>query len=60
MYHGCKEIQIGMGVGIDKAGAYGIQEHGDMLLAEMNGELENVIGLPIRKLQKLLMEFGCK
>ena len=45
---------------LDKAGAYGIQEHGDMLLAEMNGELENVIGLPIRKLQKLLMEFGCK
>ena len=45
---------------LDKAGAYGIQEHGYMLLAEMNGELENVIGLPIRKLQKLLMEFGCK
>ena len=45
---------------LDKAGAYGIQEHGDLLLEKMDGELENVIGLPIKKLQKILLELGCK
>lgn len=37
---------------LDKAGAYAIQEHGDMLTAEICGEIENVIGLPVRKLQE--------
>lgn len=45
---------------LDKAGAYGIQEHGDMLLERMDGELENVIGLPIKKLQIILRELLCK
>lgn len=45
---------------LDKAGAYGIQEHGDMLLENLSGELENVIGLPLKKVQQTLWELGCK
>jgi septum formation protein len=30
----------------DKAGAYAIQEHGDMLIKRIDGSLDNVIGLP--------------
>ena len=45
---------------MDKAGAYGIQEHGDMLLENLSGELENVIGLPLKKVQQTLLELGCK
>ena len=40
----------------DKAGAYAIQEHGDLIVASWHGELENVIGLPLVKLQKRLKE----
>jgi septum formation protein len=35
---------------LDKAGAYGIQEHGDLLVAEIRGSFENVMGLPVEKL----------
>ncbi|MEA4863739.1 MAG: nucleoside triphosphate pyrophosphatase [Victivallaceae bacterium] len=41
---------------MDKAGAYGIQDHGEMLAAEIDGELENVIGLPLLRLEKELSE----
>ena len=42
---------------LDKAGAYAIQEHGDMLVSNYTGELENIIGLPLVKLQEYLAEF---
>lgn len=32
---------------LDKAGAYGIQEHGEMLVSEIRGSFENVMGLPV-------------
>jgi septum formation protein len=32
---------------LDKAGAYGIQEHGDMLIDHVDGSISNVIGLPL-------------
>lgn len=35
---------------LDKAGAYNIDEHGDMLVANIIGEKDNVIGLPCKKL----------
>jgi len=34
---------------LDKAGAYGIQEHGGMLVAGIDGEFDNVMGLPVGK-----------
>ncbi|MDD4098240.1 MAG: Maf family protein [Lentisphaeria bacterium] len=35
---------------LDKAGAYGIQEHGDLLVVKIEGLLSNVIGLPVEEL----------
>jgi septum formation protein len=42
---------------MDKAGAYAIQEHGEMLGARWEGELENIIGLPLRRLNEKLHRF---
>ncbi|MBE6377520.1 MAG: septum formation protein Maf [Lentisphaerae bacterium] len=39
---------------LDKAGAYAIQEYGDMIVESFTGELENIIGLPVEKLQQIL------
>ncbi len=43
---------------LDKAGAYAIQEHGELLVAELDGELDNVIGLPCRALLEHLTGAG--
>lgn len=43
---------------LDKAGAYGIQEHGDMLVADIDGSLSNVIGLPVEELARALDALG--
>ncbi len=34
---------------LDKAGAYGIQEHGERIVAEIRGNFDNVMGLPVAK-----------
>lgn len=39
---------------LDKAGAYGIQEYGNMLVESIDGELENIIGLPVAALKERL------
>lgn len=39
---------------LDKAGAYGIQECGDMLLEHLEGSVNNVIGLPVERLSETL------
>lgn len=39
---------------LDKAGAYAIQEHGEMLVDSIDGPLDNVIGLPCDALRKAL------
>lgn len=39
---------------LDKAGAYGIQEHADLLEAQVDGPIDNVIGLPVREAAELL------
>lgn len=43
---------------LDKAGAYGIQEMGSDFIKEVDGDLENVIGLPTKVLEKLLLQAG--
>lgn len=35
---------------LDKAGAYAAQEHGDQIIAEIRGDFNNVVGLPVSKL----------
>ena len=39
---------------LDKAGAYGIQAHTDMLLERMDGSFSNVVGLPVERLMEVL------
>ena len=39
---------------LDKAGAYAIQEHGEMLVDSINGSINNVIGLPIERVIECL------
>ena len=42
---------------MDKAGSYAIQEHPELLGARWEGELENIIGLPVVKLQEVLEKY---
>jgi len=39
---------------MDKAGAYNIDQHGEMLIADVNGSYTNVMGLPLETLRKML------
>lgn len=39
---------------LDKAGAYGIQECGEMIVSEISGSFENVMGLPVGKVVEAL------
>lgn len=34
---------------MDKAGSYAIQEHGDMIIEEVQGDYDNVVGLPVKE-----------
>ena len=42
---------------LDKAGSYAIQEGGDALVERLEGDYDNVVGLPVRLLRSLLQEF---
>lgn len=52
----CIDTYLEMVNVLDKAGAYAIQEHGDMLIDHYTGELENIIGLPLKRLSEILSE----
>ena len=43
---------------LDKAGAYAIQEHGELIVEKFSGELENIVGLPLKKLRELLTKYA--
>jgi septum formation protein len=49
---------IASGEPMDKAGAYGIQGMGELLVDRLDGSLSNVIGLPVKLLAKLLRELS--
>ncbi len=57
-FHAVSEHQIRKyvrtGEPLDKAGAYGIQGMGGRFVADVDGPLDNVVGLPIGKLVQLL------
>jgi septum formation protein len=43
---------------LDKAGAYAIQEHGDMIVSEISGSFSNVVGLPVEQLLEELKSWN--
>lgn len=40
----------------DKAGAYAIQEHGDLIIEGFSGSFENIMGLPVQRLRAELVQ----
>ncbi len=49
---------IATGEPMDKAGAYGIQDKGAILVEKINGDYFNVVGLPVCRLAKALTSLG--
>ena len=51
---------ISTGEPFDKAGAYGVQEKGALLVDRVEGDFFTVVGLPVAKLAEILEKIGVK
>ena len=49
---------IATGEPMDKAGAYGVQGRGALLVERLEGDFFNVMGLPVLRLARMLESFG--
>ena len=48
---------VATGEPMDKAGAYGVQGLGALLVQRVDGDFYNVVGLPIARVARLLRQF---
>ena len=39
---------------MDKAGAYAVQEHGELIIERIEGDYDNIVGLPVTRLLQVL------
>jgi septum formation protein len=49
---------IATGEPMDKAGSYGVQGKGALLVEKLDGDFFNVMGLPVLRLSRMLSRFG--
>ena len=54
------DAYIATGECMDKAGAYGIQGYGSLLVQKIQGDYFNVVGLPVSRLYRALNDFEQK
>jgi septum formation protein len=45
---------------LDKAGAYGIQEHTERIIARIDGDFDNVMGMPMTPTLETLAALGIR
>ena len=53
-----REVYLGLINPLDKAGGYAAQEHGEKIIARVDGSWSNVVGLPMDETAAALARFG--